>query len=121
MTEYVNYIVTNSSLLPVGVADTLAQLEAEWRDGDLTRRGYLRRRSQILDKYPHLLQTNGTVMFGPGDEGAGKVGGATRRLLSAPEVDKRSTVVPVKSVGGVAPGTQAAGGHLHGPLVSGSI
>ena len=115
------YIVTNTSLLPVGVADTLAQLEAEWRDGDLTRRGYLKRRSQILDKYPHLLQTNGTVMFGPGDEGVGRVGGATRRLLSAPEVDKKATVVPVKSVGGVAPGTQAAWDHLHGPLVSGCI
>ena len=86
-----NYIVTNTSLLPVGVADTLVQLEAEWRDGDLTRRGYLKRRSQILDNYPHLLQTNGT------------------------------TVVPVKSVGGVAPGTRAVGDHLHGPLVSGYI
>ena len=102
----------------MGVADSLAQLEAEWRDGDLTRRGYLKRRSQILDKYPHLLQTNGSIVFGPGGEGVGKVGGATRRLLSVPEVDKEAIVVPAESVEGVAPGTRAAWDHLHRPLVS---
>ncbi|CAI8026125.1 N-acetylglucosamine-1-phosphotransferase subunits alpha/beta, partial [Geodia barretti] len=91
-TELANYVVTNSSLLPVGVAKALAQLETKWREGDLTRRGYLRRRGQLLENYPHLRETNGSIVFG---EGVGPVGGANRKLLS---VDKESIGVQGKSL-----------------------
>lgn len=110
-TEYMNYIVTNTSLLPVGVANSLAQLETEWKEGDLTRRGYLKRRSQLLEEYPHLRTTNGSVVFG---EGVGQVGGATRRLLS---VEKEA--ISMKSLQDDISRAVTAWEHLYGPWVRG--
>lgn len=106
-----NYIVTNTSLLPVGVANSLAQLETEWKEGDLTRRGYLKRKSQLLKEYPHLRTTNGSVVFG---EGVGQVGGATRRLLS---VEKEA--ISMKSLQDDISRAVTAWEHLYGPWVRG--
>ena len=84
-TEYVNYTVPDRTRLPEAVAASLARLEAEWRDGDLTRRGYLKRQSQLLGPYSHQLVVNGSVTFEGGGKGVGQVGGANRQLLSLSE------------------------------------
>lgn len=112
-TEYMNYVVTNTSLLPVGVSNALAQLETEWKEGDLTRRGYLKRRSQLLEEYPYLRTTNGSVVFG---EGVGQVGGATRRLLSVLEGKE---AISVKSLQDDISRAVTAWEHMYGPWVRG--
>ena len=112
-TELANYVVKNSSLLPVGVAKALAQLETEWREGDLTRRGYLRRCGQLLENYPHLRETNGSIVFG---EGAGPLGGANRKLLS---VDNEPMVVQGKSLSDDIIRAVADWERHHGHWVSG--
>lgn len=111
-TELVNYTVHNTSLLPVGVAKALAQLETEWKDGDLTRRGYLKRCAQLLEDYPHLREATGSIAFG---EGAGPVGGAKRKLLS---VDEEAMVVQGKSLSNDIIRAVADWEHRHGHWVS---
>ena len=113
MTEVVNYVVTNTSLLPEGVARALAQLDTEWREGDLTKRGYLKRCGQLLDDFPHLRETNGSVVFG---ERAGPVGGATRKLLS---VDEEAMAVSGKSLKDDIVRAISDWERQHGPWVSG--
>lgn len=49
-----NYTVSNISLLPHSVASSLTQLEQEWREGDLTDRGYLKKKALLLQPYSHL-------------------------------------------------------------------
>lgn len=115
--EYMKYIVTNTSLLPGGVADSLIRLEAEWKEGDLTRRGYLKRRSQLLVDYHHLSATNGSVVFGPGREGVEQVGGATRRLLSVSE-EATELLVKERSLQSDIARAVVEWEHMHGPWVS---
>ena len=110
--EYVDYVVTNVSLLPVGVAKALFELDTQWKEGDLTRRGYLKRRGLLLGEYPHLRQANGSVAFG---EGAGQMGGAARRLLSIPD----ATEVPIKSLKDDIIRAVSDWEHLYGPWVCG--
>ena len=113
--------MTNASLLPVDVVNALSQLEAEWKEGDLTRRGYLKRRGQILEAYPHLWENNGSVVFGRGRERVGHMGGATRRLLFVTEEGEKAMVGPVKSLQSDIARAIAAWEHLYGPWVSGGV
>lgn len=116
-TEYMEYIVTNISLLPVGVANELNELDTQWMEGDLTRRGYLKRRSLILDEYPHLRVANGSVVF---RERAGQMGGATRKLLTIHEEEEDETnKVPVKSLKDDIIRSISDWEHRYGPWVSG--
>ena len=110
-TEIVDYIITNSSLLPVGVVKQLGELEREWREGDLTRRGFLKRRNQLLNHFPLIRQANGSVTFGAG---AGQVGGATRKLLSVDE-----EAIPRKSLRDDLVRAVSEWEHQHGSWVSG--
>ena len=112
-TELVDYVITNSSLLPVGVAKSLAELESEWKEGELTRRGYLKRRDQLLEDFPHLRQSNGSVVFG---EGAGEMGGASRKLLS---VDREPIAVQGKSLSDDIIRAVSDWEHRYGHWVSG--
>ena len=107
------------SLLPVHMAEVLNQLETEWKAGDLTKRGYLKRRGQILAEHPHLREANGTIVFG-GGEGVGQVGGATRRLLSlGEEEEERGHRAQVKNLQHDITRAISAWEHLYGPWVSG--
>ena len=111
--------MSNRSLLPVDITDTLAQLEAELKAGDITSRGYLKRRGQILEKYPHFRQANGSVTFrAGGGEGAGPVGGATRRLLSI-HVPDEVREEPIKSLRDDIIQAVTSWEHTYGPWVSG--
>ena len=49
-----NYTVTNLTLLPPSVARLYSELEQEWTDGDLTQRGFLKKKSTLLQPYSHL-------------------------------------------------------------------
>lgn len=49
-----NYTISNMTLLPTSVANSLRVLEEEWRDGDLTEKGYLKKKAMLLQPYSHL-------------------------------------------------------------------
>lgn len=106
-TDIIDYVISNTSLLPVGVATSLAQLDKEKKEGDLTMRGYLKRRSQLLKEFPHLLQNNGTISF---EKKVGYVGGAKRKLLSIDEKRKSLKDDLIKAV--------SEWEKQHGPWVS---
>ena len=88
-TSFTNYTVTNMSRLPENVSVALRALDRDYVDGDLTQKGYLKRRAVLLERFKNLVSINGSVSFGvektkeEEDEvgGRGPVGGA-RKLLS---------------------------------------
>ena len=100
-----NYTVSNITKLPAAVAASLAELEGEWVQGDLTVRGYLKRKSKLLEPYQHLVTANGSVAFpgggrggAGGGEGAGGGGegeggaGVGRKLMSVSEDSPEESV-----------------------------
>ena len=87
-TSFTNYTVTNMSHLPENVSVALRALDRDYVDGDLTQKGYLKRRAVLLEPFKNLVSINGSISFGverikQEDEvgGRGPVGGA-RKLLS---------------------------------------
>lgn len=92
-THIPSYIVGNVSLLPGNVSQSLRQLEAELKEGELTEKGYLLQRAVLLRPFPHLLTSNGTVQFARGtDHGQERRGG------------RDGPPSPVVEQGGHAPG-----------------
>ena len=64
-TTLTNYTVTNLTLLPLPVANSYRELEQEWRDGDLTERGFLKKKAILLQSYSHLSCVHSSsVQFG---------------------------------------------------------
>ncbi len=68
-TTITNYTVANSSLLPAAVRDDLSLLELEYHQGDLTEKGFLKKKAQLLAPFGHLVTANGSLYFGPKAEG----------------------------------------------------
>ncbi len=69
-----SYIIPNASLLPLNVSKALELLDSELRDGELTQRGYVRKRAELLKKHRHLVTFNGSLQFG-GQQQQQKYGG----------------------------------------------
>ena len=58
-TTYTNFTVTNTSVLPENVSQALKSLDQELKEGDLTERGYLKRKVHLLEPFKHLLVAAG--------------------------------------------------------------
>ena len=75
--------------MPKNISDALRELDQDYREGDITDKGYIKKRAILLEPFRNLVSVNGTVSFGVhldnvenGQvDGRGPVGGA-RRLLS---------------------------------------
>ena len=52
------------SRLPVNVSNALKALEQEYHEGDLTQKGYMKKRAVLLEPFKNLVAVNGTVLFG---------------------------------------------------------
>ena len=63
-TTYTNYTITNLSSLPQNVSHALRALEEEYREGDLTEKGFLKRKTQLLEPFKQLMASNASVYFG---------------------------------------------------------
>ena len=66
-----NYTVPNTTKLPEDVASALVDLEAAWLAGDLTHRGYMRRKNELLEPFSQLLVANGNMKFPGGRKSGG--------------------------------------------------
>lgn len=75
-TSFTNYTVANASSLPENVSLALKEVDREYREGELTEKGYLKRRGQLLEPFRHLLAVaaNGSVRFGDTAAGAAEGG-----------------------------------------------
>lgn len=69
----------------MNVSNALKALEQEYHEGDLTQKGYTKKRAVLLEPFKNLVAVNGTVLFGvkPNkevedgqEEGRDPVGGA---------------------------------------------
>lgn len=58
-TTYTNFTVTNASVLPENISQALKSLDQELKEGDLTERGYLKRKFHLLEPFKHLLVVTG--------------------------------------------------------------
>lgn len=87
------YVVSNVSLLPPNVSEALRQLDSELKEGELTQRGYVRRRGDLLRSYLHLTTFNGSQQFRgqqqPHNEGARGSEGARRGGRESEEEEKK--------------------------------
>ena len=72
-----NYIISNSSLLPDDILHRLKKVEKAWQDGELTQRGYLHQKAELLEHHLELAMPNGTQEFGhpPREQEEGVAGG----------------------------------------------
>ena len=52
------------SCLPVNVSNALKALEQEYHEGDLTQKGYMKKRAVLLEPFKNLVSVNGTALFG---------------------------------------------------------
>lgn len=82
------------SHLPENISVALRELDHDYHDGDLTQKGYMKKRAILLEPFKTLVSVNGTVSFGVDPVGVGEgqgvqvpVGGA-RKLLSLTAVDE---------------------------------
>ena len=48
----------------MNVSDALKALEQEYHEGDLTQKGYMKRRAVLLEPFKNIVAVNGTVLFG---------------------------------------------------------
>ena len=90
------------SHLPENISVALRELDRDYHDGDLTQKGYMKKRAILLEPFKTLVSVNGTVSFGVDPVGVGEgqdvqvpVGGA-RKLLSLTVVDGREEGTEVK-------------------------
>lgn len=99
----------------MNVSNALKALDQEYHDGDLTQKGYMKKRAVLLEPFKNLVSVNGTVLFGvkpdkevedspeeghipvggakaekTQEEGHGPVGGA-RKLLSFTGEEERES------------------------------
>lgn len=90
-TSFTNYTIMNTSLLPKNVSAALRALDHDYQDGDITEKGYMKKRAVLLEPFKNLVSVNGTVSFGvqrdqvdskeDSRHGNGLVGGVRKLLL----------------------------------------
>ena len=54
-TTYTNFTVANASVLPENISHALKSLDQELKEGDLTEKGYLKRKFHLLEPFKHLF------------------------------------------------------------------